>query len=284
MPSGGGTYFAQPTAGQSNNGWQYGEAPPADYLNWLFYTTDQWIQFLYGSATASGTPANSTVLSTTGNTSNGSNMLTSLASIVGVLKGQAIVASGVPTGTFVDSVSGTTVIMSQNATANNTTTAVAFNHQYATGANVQAQLDELDATIFTREYPYDIIVGGSTVAAATHATLAAALADANYGANQRVLLADSQNLSATVTISKAGWRISALPSVTYTNAGAGVGIIPNATGIWIEGLRMAGFTTGIQLSSSGAYCRVFNCNFNSCTLDVDDSSNTTGKIYGNITE
>lgn len=289
IPSNNPAYIETPPTGQTDTGWVELEAPPFTYMNWWMNLVYQWVVYLNAvltGTTASTVPANSTVLSTTGNITNGSNQMV-VGVATGILKGQAIVATGVPTGTFVDSITSLTVTMSQNASATTTGVAVAFNHQYATGNNVQAQLDELDATIFTREYPYDIIIGGSTIAAATHATLAAALADANYGANQRVLLADSQTIGTTITISKSGWRISALPSVTYTNSSAGTGISVNAAGNWVDGLRMSGFTTGIAYTSLGTYGRVANCNFASCTLDYDDTSAPAGKkpsIYGSITE
>lgn len=289
VPSGDPAFMLPIPSGQSDTGWVGGEAPPFQYQNYWQNLVNQWVVYFNSvitSETASTIPANSTVLTTTGSTASGVNQITGLASTTGILKGQAIVMTGVPSGTFVDAVSGTTVTMSQNASATNTSIAVAFNHQYATGAFIQTQLDELDATIFTRIYPYDVIVGGASVAAATHATLAAAVADANVGANKRVLLADSQSGLGSMTLTKAGWRISALPGVTYS--GSGVGLIPSATGIWVEGLRMASFTTAVQFASAGTYGRVFNCNFaSSVTLNVDDSAPPVGTLplqYGNIQE
>lgn len=36
----------QPPANFLLEGWDPGQAPPSQYMNWLFYTTDQWIQYL----------------------------------------------------------------------------------------------------------------------------------------------------------------------------------------------------------------------------------------------
>ena len=44
--SGQAQYVVQPPAGVAAIGWQDAEAPPAEYMNWLFYTLDQWVQYL----------------------------------------------------------------------------------------------------------------------------------------------------------------------------------------------------------------------------------------------
>jgi hypothetical protein len=66
-------------------------------------------------------------LSTTGNTSNGSNQLTSLASTTNLHVGQLITGTGIPANTVVSAIAGTTVTMSANASATNTGTSVTFN-------------------------------------------------------------------------------------------------------------------------------------------------------------
>lgn len=66
-------------------------------------------------------------LTTTGNISNLSNQLTNLASTAGLSFGQFIVGTGIPTGTSISAISGTTITMSNNATANITGVSVSFN-------------------------------------------------------------------------------------------------------------------------------------------------------------
>jgi hypothetical protein len=39
-------YITQPTTGQATTGWTGGEVPPMQYMNWLHYMTDQWVQYL----------------------------------------------------------------------------------------------------------------------------------------------------------------------------------------------------------------------------------------------
>lgn len=46
VPDGNPAYITQPSVGQSTTGWVFKEAPPFEYMNWLFYTLDQWIQYL----------------------------------------------------------------------------------------------------------------------------------------------------------------------------------------------------------------------------------------------
>lgn len=63
---------------------------------------------------------------TTGDTTSGNTSLSSLASASNVKPGMFITGSGIPTGTKVSSVSGSTVTMSANATATQTATRVIF--------------------------------------------------------------------------------------------------------------------------------------------------------------
>lgn len=82
---------------------------------------------------AAATPATSTgtytFQGTTGNISNGSNQLTTLASTVGITVGDTVTAvtAGIPAGTTVTAIAGTTVTMSANATATVTAIPVIFN-------------------------------------------------------------------------------------------------------------------------------------------------------------
>ena len=66
-------------------------------------------------------------LTTTGNIVAMSNQLTSLASTAGISFGQFIIGSGIPLDTTVLAISGSTVTMSNNATANTTGVTVVFN-------------------------------------------------------------------------------------------------------------------------------------------------------------
>lgn len=46
---GSGSKVVQPPSSQQASGWTAGEPPPFQYMNWLFWLTDQWIQWLDGN-------------------------------------------------------------------------------------------------------------------------------------------------------------------------------------------------------------------------------------------
>lgn len=163
--------IVQPPTGKQAVGWLEGEAPAYEYMNWLFYITDIWIQYFeailgsnyvpnmrllttgtFGYVNSTGVltwtqPINISIPSlpdsynqiaagnttltdgqiayiqpnlpftTTGSITNISNQITGLGSVQGIVVGQQILGTGIPTGTTVTTISGTNVIMSQNATA-----------------------------------------------------------------------------------------------------------------------------------------------------------------------
>jgi hypothetical protein len=126
---------------------------------------------------------------------------------------------------------------------------------------------------------HQVVVGNA--AYCTHASLAAAVADSNVGTNVKVLLTQSVTLAnSVVALTKAGWQIEALPGVTYTAGGSTSALSCNASGIIIKLARFVGFTSAITFNSSGTYCRIKDCNFNTCTKGVDTTSAPTGGTAG----
>lgn len=212
-------YVTQPPSSLQTSGWVPGEQPPPDYMNWLFWLTDSWIQWLDYEVEniineASGISANNIVLTTTGNITNLSNQLTNLASITGIVEGQLIVGTGIPANTYVKSIVSTTVTMSQNATANLTANAVNFEHTYATGANVQVQLDALDAiisAIANVQYP---ITATTTVLSTTGTT--------TNGSPTITSLASTSNLLVGMAVSGTG-----IPSGSYILSISGSSVTMN---------------------------------------------------------
>jgi anti-sigma factor RsiW len=71
-------------------------------------------------------------LTTTGNITSGSDQLTALASVAGIELGQLVVIAGVPAGTYVKSILGSVVTMTQKATASTTTVAAVFGNTNVT--------------------------------------------------------------------------------------------------------------------------------------------------------
>jgi hypothetical protein len=133
----------EPSSGQKSSGWLGGEAPPFDFLNWLFWLSDQWIQYLDGQINN----ASAVVLTTTGNVSNTSNQLASLASTTNLAVGQVIAGTNIPVGTQVVSISGSTVTMSRAATGTLVGGTVTFSNRFALGSSVQLQVDQLDEAV-----------------------------------------------------------------------------------------------------------------------------------------
>lgn len=135
----------------------------------------------------------------------------------------------------------------------------------------------------------EVIVGSTS--GCTHATLAAALADAAVVDGMRVLLTENFNLAAKLTISKR-LHIRALPGVTATKTGGTIGFELDDTGITIEGVRFADYTTAgdkaISCTANATFCRVLYCNFAPSTdTDIDDATAPAGKkpiAVGNILE
>lgn len=133
---------------------------------------------------------------------------------------------------------------------------------------------------------YDVMVGAAPYC--THPTLAAAVADSNVGTNVKVLLCDSALIGATINLTKAGWRIEALPGVSYTPTGGALTLFScQAANIEISHLRFNSWSVGVTGTSAWTYGRILFCNFNACTNDIDTSSCLPGKIavtLGNIDE
>ena len=66
------------------------------------------------------------VLAITGDTTNGSNEILNASSTTGMEAGDAISGTGIPAGTFIGSISGSTITISQNATATNVGAALTY--------------------------------------------------------------------------------------------------------------------------------------------------------------
>lgn len=139
----------------------------------------------------------------------------------------------------------------------------------------QSQIDKI----------YQAIVGSGD--GATHASLAAALADAGVVAGSRILVTESQALAATINITKANLLIEFQPGVTFSKDTANTGISIQADGVRIRGGRFSGFSTGgdkaIEVQAGSDYTFITECRFASCDTEVDDAADTT-TLLANIEE
>lgn len=148
IPSGNASYITDPPAGQKATGWLANEAPPFQYMNWLFYITDQWLQYLAPSMTvgAAAIPAVPTVLVTTGALGVGTQTL-EVASATGLTTGMGISGTYILPGTYIQAISGTTITMSTKATSTVVSEAITFSQAIASGVTIGAQLREIDAKL-----------------------------------------------------------------------------------------------------------------------------------------
>jgi hypothetical protein len=89
-------------------------------------------------------------LNTTGST-NSSTSLTSVADTTGIAAGQTVTGTGIPAGTTVASVSGSTVVISQAATSTNTGVALTFTYQLNTFADTIVGSQVLTNLVSTTE-------------------------------------------------------------------------------------------------------------------------------------
>jgi hypothetical protein len=122
----------------------------------------------------------------------------------------------------------------------------------------------------------DLIIGAGSYC--THADLPTAVADSGTGTNLKVLVVDSiAAVNATINLTKSGWKVFFAPGVTYTKGTAATCISCQATGVEIRRARFSGFTTAITGTSAWTYGRVVDCNFATCTTNIDDSSVPAGK-------
>ncbi len=135
----------------------------------------------------------------------------------------------------------------------------------------------------------DAIIG--TQAFCSHATLAAAVADTGLGTNLNILIAESASISTTIHLTKAGWKITAAPGVTYSKGSTSTCISVEAANVEINRLRFSAFGSGgdkaITGTSAWQYGRVLFCNFFSCDTEIDDASAPAGKkpiTLGNFSE
>jgi hypothetical protein len=66
------------------------------------------------------------IISVTGTTVSGSNVVNTMSSVTGLYVGQAIAGTGIPAGTVITAVATTTITLSANATSSNTSEALTF--------------------------------------------------------------------------------------------------------------------------------------------------------------
>lgn len=176
------TVTQEPTAQKKEDGWQKDERPPREFMNWLFWNIDQWIDYLESATdTAAG--------------------------------GQ-----------------------------------------------------------------YKAIVGTG----GTHATLAAALADANVTSKSKILVISDATVNSTITVAKDNLVIEFLPGVTYTKGSATTGIQVTADGVEIHRGRFADFSSGgdkaVEFAAGADFGIIYGTRFANNDTDISDVAGNTHQL------
>ena len=122
--------------------------------------------------TMSANASASSVVKPTGVLTNGSAIIQSVSSLTGLINGQPITGTGIPAGTTIVSSSGTTITMSNNATANSAlTTAYTFTAFTVAGSNVVTPTGSFNGLVIGQAVTGPGIPAGTTITAIGTATV-----------------------------------------------------------------------------------------------------------------
>lgn len=132
--------------------------------------------------------------------------------------------------------------------------------------------------IYAAQLEFDAIVGADP--GASHATLQDAIDDASAG--WKILILDSANVAARITVDKSDIELVFKPGVTYTKTGDTVGLEYTGARVKVRGGRFVGWTVGgdiVHKYLAGAdYCHLMESYFGVGTdTDVDDAAVAAGK-------
>ena len=129
---------------------------------------------------------------------------------------------------------------------------------------------------------YRAIVGSSAVC--THATLAAALADASVVPGDKILVLEDLTVNTTVQVTKNFIEIEFHKRASFIKGTATTGIQISALNCKITGGRFQNWTTAAILIDAGSKnCMLRDITFVTNTVEVTDNSTNTS-IVGCITE
>lgn len=149
-------------------------------------------------------------------------------------------------------------------------------------------VDSVSSLIEMASYQYKAIIGTVGVGSpATHATLAAALADSAVPNGSRILILEDQNLSAPVTITKNFIEVHFAGGKSLIKSAGTQGLIIQGLNCRIIGGRIAGYSTAgdkaIQIQAAAKNCMIRDVVFASCNTEIDDLA-PNSSITGCLTE
>jgi hypothetical protein len=166
--------------------------------------------------------------------------------------------------------------------------AESFNWMFQSFSDWANYLDEISGKIESLNIQYKAIVGTiSSSSPATHATLAAALADVAVPNGSKILVLETQNLAAPVTISKNFIEIEFASNVSLVKSAGSIGLIIQGVNTRIKGGRIASYSTvgdkAIQVQAGAKNTILRDIVFANCNIEIEDLSTNTS-ILGCFTE
>lgn len=153
--------------------------------------------------------------------------------------------------------------------------------------NISDWIDFIDSISSTSAIAleYAAIVGPS--APATHASLAAALADVAVPNGSRILVLTDQTLASPVTITKNNIEIYFASGKSLIKGAGTQGLIIQGLNCRIHGGRIVGYSTAgdkaIQVQAGAKNCMIRDIVFANCDTEIEDLAPNTS-IVGCITE
>jgi hypothetical protein len=147
------------------------------------------------------------------------------------------------------------------------------NWLWARVGNWLKYLESATDVLIASNLEFDAIVGSAP--GCTHATLAAAVAAASAG--WKVLVTESANVAARITLNKADMEIMFKPGVVFTKTGDTVCFEYSTARVKVRGGRYVGWTGGSnkvhRLLSGADYCSILENVFGAGTTEeVDDAA------------
>lgn len=141
--------------------------------------------------------------------------------------------------------------------------------------------NRVDATLSQ----FDAIVGSGTYA--SHASLAAVMADANVANIKNVLVIDHPVIDATIILNQADMRIEFKRSAILTKGAATTCLQIDANGCEIIGAKFSGFSVSgdkpIEILATKKNSLIFGCRFFDCETDIVDNGENN-ELQANVFE
>jgi hypothetical protein len=132
---------------------------------------------------------------------------------------------------------------------------------------------------------YDAVIGSGSYA--SHASLAALLADAGIASIKNVIVIDHPAIDATIVLNQANMRIEFKRGAVLTKGAATTCLQIDADGVEILGAKFSGFNVSgdkpIQIQATKKNSLIFGCRFVDCVTDIEDNGDNN-TLSANVVE